>query len=99
MPIVDVRPHEMYEMGRIPSAIDIPLEDHGGSNEEAAAALSRAFRMHALSMQDPIIIYCQVGVHAKIACDLLESQGYDHLYLYSGSYQDWVSDPDNPIER
>ena len=54
---------------------------------------------HAFTEECPIIVYCQVGRHAKQACDLLEAEGYQHLYLYLGSFDDWASDPENPIEK
>ena len=43
-------------------------------------------------------MYCQMGVHAKIACDYLASAGYSRLYLYAGSMNDWIRDPARPVE-
>ncbi len=43
-------------------------------------------------------MYCQSGIHAKIACDYLASVGYTELRLYAGSMNDWVGDPARPVE-
>lgn len=99
MPIVDVRPKELYVEGHIPTAIDICVMDFDKYELKEAEELSKAYRRHALTEQDPLIIYCQIGKHAKQACDLLESEGYKSLYLYLGSFRDWVSNPANPVEK
>lgn len=100
MSIIDVRPAEMYEQGHIPTALNIPLADIEQLPVDAQAeALSKKFRLHALATEDPLIVYCQIGKHAKQCCDLVEAQGYQNLYLYSGSFADWTSDLSNPIEQ
>lgn len=98
--IVDVRSADVYEAGHIPTAINIPFNP--SSNEDSTLEvqeLSRAFRRHALDPEYQIIIYCQNGRRAMTVCDLLEQAGYDHLFLYSDSFSDWSSNPDNPIEK
>lgn len=101
LPIVDVRPKELYDEGHIPTALSISLmdfEDAPDADTEAEE-VSRAYRLRALGPEDPIIVYCQIGKHAKQCCDLLESRGYSNLFLYSGSFVDWTADPSNPIEK
>lgn len=99
MPIVDVRPPEIFVEGHIPTAINICIAEFDMYGADEADQLSKAYRKHTLAEDTPMIIYCQVGRHAKQTCDLLESEGYENLYLYLGSYKDWVSDPQNPIEQ
>lgn len=99
MPIIDVRPEAMYVEGHIPTAIDICVMDFDKYEARESEELAKEYRRHALTEEDPIIVYCQIGKHAKQACDLLESQGYHNLYLYSGSYEDWITDPARPIEK
>ena len=57
------------------------------------------FQDNGIFPDDAAIVYCQIGVHAKIACDYLASEGYSNLYLYASSMNDWASDPARPIER
>ena len=98
MPIVDVRPPLRYDAGHIPSAINIRL-DVAAASDDPAEELAEMFQDNGIFPDDAAIVYCQIGVHAKIACDYLASEGYSHLYLYAGSMNDWASDPARPIER
>lgn len=99
MPIVDVRPQDFYREGHIPTAIDIPVVDLDRGELKEAEELAREYHRHALGNEGPMIIYCQIGKHAKMACDLLEDEGFKNLYLYSGSFNDWVSDSSRPVEK
>lgn len=99
MPIVDVRPRGLYQEGHIPTAIDIPVMDLDRGDLKEAEELAKDYRRHALGNEGPMIIYCQIGKHAKLACDLLESEGFKNLFLYSGSFDDWTSDPTRPVEK
>lgn len=99
IPIVDVRPRELYREGHIPTAIDIPVVDLDRGDLKDAKELAREYRRHALGSEGPMVIYCQIGKHAKLACDLLESEGFKNLFLYSGSFDDWTADPSRPVEK
>ena len=85
MPIVDVRPPLRYDTAHIPSAINIRLDVAAASD-------------NGIFPEDAVIVYCQMGVHAKIACDYLASVGYSKLYLYAGSMNDWMRDSARPVE-
>ena len=91
MPIVDVRPPLRYDPAHIPSAINIRLD-------VAAEELAEMFQDNGIFPEDAVVVYCQMGVHAKIACDYLASAGYSRLYLYAGSMNDWIRDPARPVE-
>lgn len=99
LPIIDVRSAELYDEGHIPTTINVCVADFDRYGAEEADEFSKECRRHAFTEECPIIMYCQVGRHAKQACDLLEAEGYQHLYLYLGSFDDWASDPENPIEK
>lgn len=95
MPIVDVRPPLRYDTAHIPSAINIRL-DVAAASEDPAEELAEMFQDNGIFPEDAVIVYCQMGVHAKIACDYLASAGYSRLYLYAGSMNDWMRDPWRP---
>lgn len=98
MPLVDVRPPLLYDAGHIPTAVNVRL-DVAAASSDPAETLARLFQDAGIFSDDAVIVYCQSGIHAKIACDYLASVGYDQLYLYAGSMNDWTSDPARPIER
>lgn len=95
MPIVDVRPPLRYDTAHIPSAINIRL-DVAAASDDPAEELAEMFQDNGIFPEDAVIVYCQMGVHAKIACDYLASAGYSKLYLYAGSMNDWMRDPARP---
>lgn len=97
MPIVDVRPPLCYDTAHIPSAINIRL-DVAAASDDPAEELAEMFQDNGIFPEDAVIVYCQMGVHAKIACDYLASAGYSKLYLYAGSMNDWMRDSARPVE-
>ena len=97
MPIVDVRPPLRYDTAHIPSAINIRL-DVAAASDDPAEELAEMFQDNGIFPEDAVIVYCQMGVHAKIACDYLASAGYSKLYLYAGSMNDWMRDSARPVE-
>lgn len=103
LPIVDVRPEEMFMQGHIPTAINIPLQnavnDADGFLDDAAEILVKEAEIQGIKPEDRAIIYCQTGHHATEAAILLAVMGYGNLYVYRGSFSDWVTDPTRPIER
>ena len=98
IPIVDVRPAFMYEEGHIPTAKNVDYI----ANDEADTldtVFIQGFKDLGIEKDDPVILYCQTGMHAGLACEVLEEEGYDNIYYYRGSFDDWTMDPANPIEK
>ena len=98
MPLVDVRPPLLYDAGHIPTALNVRL-DVAAASDDPAETLAELFRGEGIFPEDAVIVYCQSGIHAKIACDYLAAAGYSQLRLYAGSMNDWASDPSRPIEQ
>lgn len=98
MPLVDVRPPLRFDAGRIPGAVNVRL-DVAAASDDPSEELAEMFQEDGIYPEDAAIVYCQMGVHAKIACDYLASEGYNNLYLYAGSMNDWTSDPARPVQR
>lgn len=97
MPLVDVRPPLLYDAGHIPTTLNVRL-DVAAASDDPAETLAELFRDEGIFPEDAVIVYCQSGIHAKIACDYLASVGYAGLRLYAGSMNDWVGDPARPVE-
>ncbi|MED1205352.1 sulfurtransferase [Heyndrickxia acidicola] len=55
-------------------------------------------RFRDLKPSDTIIVYCGSGVTATPNVLTLTELGYDHVKLYPGSYSDWISYHENPVE-
>lgn len=47
---------------------------------------------------EPIVVYCGSGVTAAPLYAMLAEKGYTSLKLYTGSYSDWIADPENEVE-
>ena len=87
MPLVDVRPPLLYDAGHIPTALNVRI-DVAAASDDPAETLAELFRDEGIFPEDAVIVYCQSGIHAKIACDYLASVGYTGLRLYAGSMND-----------
>ena len=46
-----------------------------------------------------MILYCGVGISASLGLFALHLAGYHDLALYDGSWIEWGSDPNRPMER
>ncbi|WP_078432155.1 sulfurtransferase [Metabacillus halosaccharovorans] len=56
-------------------------------------------RFSELNQEEPIIVYCGSGVTATPNYIALKIAGYKNVKLYAGSYSDWVSYDENPVEK
>lgn len=99
IPIVDVRPRDMFFEGHIPGAINVPLMEALQSDEDSATYFVREFIAAGLDPTKPSIIYCHNGQLARQACDLLASTGDNQQRCYEGSWTDWITDSSRPIEK
>lgn len=92
---------ESGRRGRIPGALNIPREElideaTGGfrSNEELAQVFSAA---HILPSEH-VVAYCNGGVAATTVLFSLAMLGYPSLTNYDGSWNEWGSREDLPVE-
>jgi len=104
--ILDARAYPRYQglnehldpkAGHIPSALSYPYtENLKGVKFKTKTELKERFKNFEKDQE--IILYCGSGVTACHNFLVLDSLGYKNLKLYIGSWSDWVSYPDNPIE-
>lgn len=72
--LIDVRTQVEYELGAIPNALHIPLDE-----------LRK--RLDEIPRNKPIIIYCAVGLRGYIAYQILTQNGFDNVRNLSGGYK------------
>jgi thiosulfate/3-mercaptopyruvate sulfurtransferase len=93
-------PRPGLRSGHMPGSFNVPFErvlDHGrlASREQIEAAFTAA----GVDLDKPIITSCGSGVTAAILGLALESIGRPPKGLYDGSWSEWGSRPDLPVER
>lgn len=109
--IVDSRAPERYRgksepidpiAGRIPGAVNVPHHETVSTDQRFRApdTLKRRFQ-HVLEDVSPerAVFYCGSGVTAARNLLALAHAGLGEGKLYPGSWSDWITDPDRPIER
>ena len=93
-------PRPGLRSGHIPRSFNVPYDrllENGrlASRERVTAAFTSA----GVDLDKPIITSCGSGVTAAILTFALESIGKDPKGLYDGSWAEWGSRPDLPVER
>ncbi len=93
-------PRPGLRSGHMPDSFNVPFEqvlEHGrlASRERIEAAFTSA----GVDLDKPIITSCGSGVTAAILSLALESIGKKPQGLYDGSWSEWGSRPDLPVER
>ena len=105
--LIDSREKARY-LGKEEPIDKIPGHIPGAINKFWAEGLENGFfkgseeqkkRFAELDQKEPIIVYCGSGVTATPNYIALKMAGYQNVKLYAGSYSDWVSYSDNPVEK
>lgn len=107
--LLDVRAPERYRgdvepldpvAGHIPGAKNLPsgavLAPDGTFLTDDA--LAQLLSEHAIEPHDTVATYCGSGVTATVTIAALAALGREAT-LYPGSWSEWCSDPDRPVER
>jgi thiosulfate/3-mercaptopyruvate sulfurtransferase len=104
--LVDVRPPEQFEAGRLPGAIAMywkknlrPAEAPDAGLFRDAAELREAYRAIGVTPDKTVYVYCNSGHMASVGWFVLKVLlEYPDVRLYDGSWIDWSSRPDAPKE-
>ncbi|KMY54567.1 3-mercaptopyruvate sulfurtransferase [Bacillus sp. FJAT-27231] len=84
--------------GHIPTAVNYFFQE-GLNGSLWKTAEEQKERFHELNPADPIIVYCGSGVSATPNIIALKQAGFQHVRLYAGSYSDWSSYEELPVEK
>ncbi|MFN8522877.1 MAG: sulfurtransferase [Chloroflexota bacterium] len=108
--IVDVRRRTEYNGeelraargGRIPNVRWLFWQDllnwSGDRSHRSADEILARAREVGLNKDQPIITYCQGGVRAAHTALTLMANGFTHVRVYDGSWEEWGNREDLPIE-
>ncbi|QIZ67634.1 sulfurtransferase [Geobacillus subterraneus] len=84
--------------GRIPGAVHRFWKDGVEEGGYWKRATDQAARFADLDRGTPLIVYCGSGVTACPNVLALKEAGYRNVRLYVGSFSDWISYLDHPVE-
>ncbi|MEG1379081.1 MAG: FAD-dependent oxidoreductase [Bacteroidales bacterium] len=76
--LVDVRTADEFELGAIPGAVNIPVDE-------------LRHRLGELSKEKEIIVYCAIGLRGYVASRILTQHGFDKVRNLSGGYKTYKS--------
>lgn len=93
-------PRAGLRSGHMPGSFNVPIDRLVKDGSLVAPAhIEAAFRTAGVDLDKPIITSCGSGVTAAILTLALESIGKKPQGLYDGSWSEWASRPDLPVER
>ena len=75
--LIDVRTSEEFELGSIPGARHIDLNQ-------------LRERLSEVSRDKPVVVFCQVGLRGYLAWRILKQAGFTELFNLSGGYKTWA---------
>lgn len=87
--------------GHIPGAVHLQSSlnlDPQTSTYLPAEALRARFEAAGLHPDQRVITYCGVGISASLGLFALWLAGYRNIALYDGSWEEWGTDPEKPVE-
>ncbi|KAJ2902578.1 rhodanese domain containing protein [Zalerion maritima] len=97
--IVDCRePHELVELGRVPGAVNIPIDTAPDSYAISEDEFEDRFGYSRPPKDAHLVAYCRAGVRCHTAAELAKQAGFMNVNEYPGSFNDWVANG-GEIER
>ena len=74
--LIDVRRADEFSNGKIPGAINIPVDEMRN-------------RLHEIPTDKTIYIYCEAGLRGYLAQRILRQSGFENVFNLSGGYYLW----------
>lgn len=101
--IVDARKPDEFAAGHIPGAVNINYPLNAATEDpktyRSGKELTRLYADAGVTPDKLVIPYCSTGVRSSVTYLSLRLAGFPNVALYSGSWNEWGSDPDTPKEQ
>jgi thiosulfate/3-mercaptopyruvate sulfurtransferase len=93
-------PRPGLRAGHMPGSFNVPFGKLVANGRLAPRVqIEKAFKESGVDLEKPTITTCGSGITAAIVSFALESIGKEPKGLYDGSWAEWGSRPDVPVER
>jgi rhodanese-related sulfurtransferase len=91
--ILDARPRTFFELGHIPSAVNLPRDDFKASYQNLQRTLSSYWNK-------TIVVYCSDSgcPDSRLVGEALRKLGYQDVRLFRGGWDEWI-DANSPTQQ
>ncbi|WP_370087213.1 sulfurtransferase [Ekhidna sp.] len=99
-----IEPTHGARPGRIPTAKNIPYtslyepSDIGAYQFKSLEELETIFKAQGLSKDEPLVLYCHIGMQLTVVYTTAKLLGYKDVRMYDGSFHEWGPNENLPIE-
>ncbi|XP_053672136.1 rhodanese domain-containing protein CG4456-like isoform X1 [Anopheles nili] len=92
--LIDVRnPDELAETGKIPTSINIPLDEvkQAFGPETSSADFEKQYGVAKPAVDRYLILSCRTGRRSQLALETIAELGYRNARNYKGSWTEWAA--------
>ncbi len=101
--IVDARAADEFAAGHIPGAVNVNYPLNAQPNDPktylSGDELVELYAGAGVTPDQLVIPYCSTGVRSAVTYTALRIAGFPNVALYTGSWNEWGSDPETPKEQ